>query len=115
MADTAYTPLALWLALGIGAALGAGAMHYSMRPRPRLASRKEAGYYVLLYDLPKGTSGRKISEARGPFLYKSDADRDAKYQRDEHAWYTSVIYSQTRPVRTHEQVSTRRTFTKSIR
>lgn len=67
----------------IGWALGTS----KSKPR-KLPHEKGAGYYVLLYNYPRGNRDRRLKGFDGPFASRSAAD--VKAEREKRVWYPTV-------------------------
>lgn len=92
-ATTQKPNLTTWIFL---AAVGAVAYVYRAELlRAFSAPRSAAGWYVKLYDYPKGHRDRELKFVEGPFATKQEA---ADLADDERAvWYPEVVRSATNP------------------
>ncbi len=83
-----------WIVL---AAAGAVAYVYRDELREALQGKRSAvGWYVKLYNYPRGHGDRRLKAVEGPFETKSEADDVAEEERD--VWYPQVVHSAVNPL-----------------
>lgn len=83
----------LVVALGsavVGALAGWALAEATSRPSSpaRTRSKGSAGYYVLLYNYPRGDRSRRLKGWAGPYATRGQADAKADQEKD--VWYPSV-------------------------
>jgi hypothetical protein len=76
--------------VAIGAAVVGGLLGAALAapPAARAGSSRGPGYYVLLYNYPRGHRDRRLKGFNGPFGTRAEAERDADSQKD--VWYPAV-------------------------
>jgi hypothetical protein len=56
----------------------------------------ESGYWVKLYNYPRGSRDRRLKSVEGPFETRSEAEEVAKQNED--VWYPAVAWSDESPM-----------------
>lgn len=58
----------------------------------------ESGYWVKLYNYPRGNRDRRLKSVEGPFETRSEAEEVARQNED--VWYPAVAWSRQSPLET---------------
>lgn len=56
----------------------------------------DAGYWVKLYNYPRGSADRRLKRVEGPFETRAEADRVSR--DNEETWYPVVAWSRDNPL-----------------